>query len=73
MTKGPRRIHHVLPETIPDDGLMETLCNRAVKVSRSGDFLSGFTTVPVGNVIQCVFDARDVTCNTCQHVWRNIR
>jgi hypothetical protein len=55
------------------DDLMETLCNRiVVPVRNEAETITSFKTA-VGNPIQCVFTAGDVTCNTCQHVWRNIR
>lgn len=70
MTKPSRR-HHLLPDQGGRD-VMETLCNILVIPSRTLDAITHFET-RAGNRIQCVFEPRDVNCNTCQHVWRNIR
>lgn len=69
------KIHHVLFSDFIGRDMLETLCNRLVMVEREpGDDgrVTGFIT-EAGNRIQCVTDPRDVNCNTCQHVWRNIR
>lgn len=74
MTK-PQRRHHVLPDQGGRD-VMETLCDLLVvpirDVSRE-QRITEFRTYEAFNIIQCVFDPRDVSCNTCQHVWRNIK
>lgn len=65
-------IHHVLPETIPDDNLMETMCGLCVKVGRHEDRITGFRTMR-GRTIQCVFDERDVNCKPCRRIWQEVR
>lgn len=66
-------IHHVLPETISDDNLMETMCGLCVKVSRFEDGIKGFKTVPADRPIQCVFDERDVNCKPCKRIWLEVK
>lgn len=68
------KIHHALPDQGGQE-LMETLCNMLVVPVRneSKPGLLRFTSFRTGGPINVVFDPRDVTCNTCQHVWRKIR
>lgn len=67
------KIHHVLFKDFIGNNVMETLCNRIVIASRVNDTLTGKWMTTCGNVIQCVEDPRDVTCQTCQFVWRRIK
>lgn len=73
--RSTRRHHLLLAEQFGQPA-METLCNRLVFPIRGeingADQILAFAS-EAGNQIQCVFDARDVSCNTCAHVWRNIR
>lgn len=66
------KIHHVLLNDFIGQDQLETLCNRLVQAVHIDDKLSHFVT-EAGNTVQCVGDPRDVTCSTCQHVWRNIK
>ena len=68
------KIHHVLLIDHIGQSVMETLCNRIVYPQRDeAQTIIGFRTER-GNTIQCdVYNGRSVTCNTCQHVWRNIK
>lgn len=67
------KIHHVLMHDFIGRDQMETLCNRLVRVQRGTDDRPTIFTTEKGTVFNCVMDPRDVTCNTCQHVWRNIK
>lgn len=68
------KIHHALLREFLGHDQIETLCNRLVVVVRDdADRPTSFKTSPAGNTIQLTEEPRDVTCNTCQHVWRNIR
>ena len=72
MTKGPQRIHHALPDQAGRD-VMETLCDILIIPQREGDMITKFHTAKANNPISVLFDPRGVTCNTCHHVWRNIK
>lgn len=70
--KGPQRRHHALPDQGGRD-MMETLCNIVIVPQRgTDDRITSFKTL-AGHEIQIMFDERGVSCNTCQHIWRNIR
>lgn len=70
--KGPQRRHHVLPDQGGRDQ-METLCNIVIVPIRDNEErIQRFVTL-AGHTIQTMFDHRGVNCNTCQHVWRNIK
>lgn len=71
MTK-PQRRHHVLPDQAGND-TMETLCNLIVTPVRDHEDRIVHFNSPAGHRIQILFDPRGVSCNTCQHVWRNIK
>lgn len=68
------KIHHVLLRDQAGAEVMETLCNRIVAPVRDRESraIKYFVTT-AANRMQCVFDSRDVTCSTCQHIWRSIR
>lgn len=71
--RGPQRRHHVLPDQGGRD-VMETLCNILIVPQRDNEQrITSFKTWSGQNPIQIMFDERGVTCNTCQHIWRNIK
>lgn len=76
------KIHQALLQDFIGRDVIETLCNRVVVVVRKdnnpegppiGFKTSPSATWPEGRTIQIVENPCDVTCNTCQHVWRKIR
>lgn len=68
---GPQRRHHVLLSEQLGNDAMETLCNIIIIPHRNGEGKISHFTTQTGYTIQCLFDERGVSCNTCQHVWRN--
>lgn len=68
------KIHGLLLRDQSGADVMETLCNRVVAPHRDPQtkMIKYFVTT-AGNQMQCVFEPRDTTCQTCQFIWRNIR
>lgn len=66
------KIHHVLLNEFNGQDVLETLCGRVVTRVRDENLKTvRFRTEACDN-FNISHVPRDVSCNTCQHVWRNI-
>lgn len=67
------KIHHSFIDEFHGRDTLETLCNRIVTRVRDPEGKTlRFKTDACDN-FPLTSDPRDVTCSTCQHVWRTLR
>jgi hypothetical protein len=69
------KVHRILEtDCLSNPGLTtETLCHREVKAERDEfGLLKNFTSLRTGQPLKVVWTDQ-FDCNTCRHVWKNIR